>query len=210
MNHFWRLREYSHDNRGLACTDDGLLLGHTSLVERRAGRFVVRDRGEIERLLKRVYHGELPVDRLMRGLAAIAAALNANDQCLARIAAVHLKIPDLPSPAARDALAAEDSLIKYARGESGGADWNPALHPTHRRAAQSRMVRADGRRKPQRFAGANCSDLQSNVAAGVCFTDNSNKRQSKSQQTSSRCRHRARAKQKSKAAASPGNIGNGI
>jgi len=129
MYQFWRLREYSHDNRGLACTDDGLLLGHTSLVERRAGRFVVRDRGEIERLLKRVYHGELPVDRLMRGLAAIAAALNANDQCLARIAAVHLKIPDLPSPAARDALAAEDSLIKYARGESGGADWNPALHP---------------------------------------------------------------------------------
>jgi hypothetical protein len=29
-------------------------------------------------------------------------------------AAVHLKIPDLPSSAARDALEAEDSLIKYA------------------------------------------------------------------------------------------------
>jgi hypothetical protein len=65
----------------------------------------------------------------MGGLATVARALNANDQCLARIAAVHLMIPDLPSPAARDAMAAEDSLIKYARDEgSSGAGWNPALH----------------------------------------------------------------------------------
>ncbi len=130
MNHFWRLSEAGPNNLGLACTDDGLLLGHTSLIERRDDRFVVRERGEIERLLKRAYHGELPVDRLMGGLATVASALNANDQCLARIAAVHLRIPDLLSAAARDAMAAEDSLIKYARDESsGGANWNPALHP---------------------------------------------------------------------------------
>jgi hypothetical protein len=55
--------------------------------------------------------------------------LNANDQCLARIAAVHLKIPDLPNQAARNALEAEDSLIKYARDQGGSTDWNPALHP---------------------------------------------------------------------------------
>jgi hypothetical protein len=90
----------------------------------------VRERHEIERLLKRAYHGEPPVDRLMGGFTTVASALNANDQCLARIAAVHLQIPDLPSPAARDALAAEDALIKYARDESAGdANWNPALHP---------------------------------------------------------------------------------
>jgi hypothetical protein len=130
MNHFWRLSEAGPNNLGLACTDDGLLLGHTSLIERRGDRFVVRERGEIELLLKRAYHGQPPVDRLMGGMATVASALNANDQCLARIAAVHLKIPDLPSAAARDAMAAEDSLIKYARDESsGGANWNPALHP---------------------------------------------------------------------------------
>jgi hypothetical protein len=90
----------------------------------------VRERHEIERLLKRAYHGEPPVDRLMGGFTTVASALNANDQCLARIAAVHLQIPDLPNPAARDALAAEDALIKYARDESAGdANWNPALHP---------------------------------------------------------------------------------
>jgi hypothetical protein len=64
----------------------------------------------------------------MPGLATVATALNANDACLARIAAVHLQIPDLPSAAARDAMVAEDALIKYARDEGGG-DWNPALHP---------------------------------------------------------------------------------
>jgi hypothetical protein len=58
----------------------------------------------------------------MPGLATVASALNANDQGLARIAAVHLRIPDLPDQAARDAMEAADILIK-------SADWNPALHP---------------------------------------------------------------------------------
>jgi hypothetical protein len=125
----WRLSEYAPDNLGLACTDDGLLLGHTPLIERRDGRFVVRARDEIERLLKRAYLGEPPIDRLMSGPATVASALNANDQCLARIAAVHLELPDLPSRAARDAMVAEDALIKYTRDEGGSSNWNPALHP---------------------------------------------------------------------------------
>jgi hypothetical protein len=126
---FWRLSEAGPANLGLAFTDDGLLLGHTSLIERRGGRYVVRGRHEIERLLKRAYHGEPPLDRLVAGFDRVASALNANDRCLARIAAVHLKIPDLASPAVRDALAAEDSLIKYARDQGpGDATWNPTLH----------------------------------------------------------------------------------
>jgi hypothetical protein len=80
MHQMWRLSEAVPQNLGLACTDDGLLLGRTSLIERRDGRFVVRARGEIERLLKCAYDGEPPVDRLMSGLARVASALNANDQ----------------------------------------------------------------------------------------------------------------------------------
>jgi hypothetical protein len=121
--------EAGPDNLGLACTDDGLLLGQTPLIERRGGRFVVRERTEIEWLLKRAYPTELALDRLMPGLATVASAMNANDPCLARIAAVHLKIPDLPHQTARDAMEAADILIKYARDEGGGSDWNPALHP---------------------------------------------------------------------------------
>jgi hypothetical protein len=130
MRHMWRLSDAGPRNLGLAFTDDSLLLGETSLVERRDGCFVVRARNEIDRLLKCAYGGEVPIDWLMAGFARVASALNANDLCSAHIAAVQMRVPDLASPAARDALAREDSLIKYARdGGACSADWNPALHP---------------------------------------------------------------------------------
>ena len=119
----WRLSEnIGNDNLGLACTEHGLVLGRTLLIERRDGRFVVRERSEIECLFSLAYGREAIAQRLMSGLATVASALNANDQGLARIAAVHLRIPDLPDQAARDAMEAADVLIK-------SADWNPALHP---------------------------------------------------------------------------------
>jgi hypothetical protein len=119
----WRLSEnVGSDNLGLACTEQGLVLGRTLLIERRDGRYVVRERSEIECLFSLVYGREATAQRLMPGLATVASALNANDQGLARIAAVHLRIPDLPDKAARDAMEAADILIK-------SADWNPALHP---------------------------------------------------------------------------------
>jgi hypothetical protein len=126
----WRLSETSAPNNlGLACTDQGLLLGRTPLIERRHGRFVVRERSEIERLLSHAYRTIFSAGRIMPGLATVAAALNADDQCLARIAAVHLRLPDLPDRAARDGMEAMDVLLKSARDESGGDTWNPALHP---------------------------------------------------------------------------------
>ena len=119
----WRLSENSgDDNLGLACTEQGLVLGRTALIEQRDTGFVVRERSDLEHLLGCAYRTKLNVDRLMPGLATVAAALNANDQGLARIAAVHLRIPDLPDRAARDAMEAADVLIK-------SADWNAALHP---------------------------------------------------------------------------------
>ena len=120
----WRLSEAGPDNLGLAFTDDALVLGRTPLIERRDGHFIVREQNEIERLLNRAYvRQRAPAgDDLTRGLAVVAAALNANDQCLARIAAVQLKIPSLPDVTARKAIETEDALIK-------SADWNPDLHP---------------------------------------------------------------------------------
>jgi hypothetical protein len=126
----WRLSEESgEDNLGLSCSDQGLLLGSTALIERRDGRFVVRERSDIEQLLSRAYDKTFFADGLMPGLTTVAAALNANDQALARIAAVHLRLPDLPDRASRDSMTALDVLIKYARDEGGDSNWNPALHP---------------------------------------------------------------------------------
>lgn len=118
MFKIWRLSEAGPNNLGLACTDEGLVLGQTPLVERRAGRFVAREQREIERLLKCAYRMEVAADRLMSGLATVAAALNADDQCLARIAAEHLKLPDLPSQEACIAVETEDILIKSDRRQN--------------------------------------------------------------------------------------------
>jgi hypothetical protein len=112
MHQVWHLSEYHEGNLGLACTEDGLFLGRTPLIERQGARFAIRQRTEIERLLRCAYGEDLTVDRLLLGLATVTAALNANDPGVARIAAVHLRIPDLPNQAARDCLEAEDVVIK--------------------------------------------------------------------------------------------------
>jgi hypothetical protein len=128
--HMWRLSEAGDDNLGLACSDDGLFIGRTPLIEKRDGHFAVRQQHDIERLLSCAFRSEVSANRLMSGLATVARAFNANDQSLARIAAVHLRIPNIPDLTARNAMEAMDVLVKYARDEGGGdSNWNPALHP---------------------------------------------------------------------------------
>ena len=89
----------------------------------------MREQSELECLFSLAYGRVATAQRLMPGLATVASALNANDQALARIAAVHLRIPDVPDRAARDAMEVADILIKYARDEGGGADLDLRLHP---------------------------------------------------------------------------------
>jgi hypothetical protein len=122
IHHLWRLSEGGDNNLGLAFTPDGLVLGCTPLIEQRDNRFVVREPAEIALLLGKAYKAHIVVDQLMSGLAVVASALNSNDPCLARIAAVHLRVPDLADETARNNLEAADALIK-------SGDWNPALHP---------------------------------------------------------------------------------
>ena len=139
MHRMWRLSEFHKDNLGLAVTEQGLLLGRTPLIQRLHGRFVVRARNEIEYLLSSAYDGKWPLERLMTGLSTVASALNANDQCLARIAAVQLQIPDLSGQPARGCMEAADALIK-------SIDWNPGLTSACRHTPKSWVVCANARR----------------------------------------------------------------
>ncbi len=66
MHQVWRLSEYHQGNLGLACTEDGLFLGRTPLIERQGAKFVVRRPTKIERLLNRAYEADVPVERLAR------------------------------------------------------------------------------------------------------------------------------------------------
>ncbi len=67
----------------------------------------------------------------MPGFRVIASALDERNLCLAQIAAVQLRVPDLPDMFARRSMEAEDLLIKRARDDERLArnGWDPAEHP---------------------------------------------------------------------------------
>jgi hypothetical protein len=129
--HLWTLSDGGEDSLGLSCTNDGLFLGRTPLLERQDGRFTVRAQIDLERLLSSGFGLDAALDRLMLGLNTVAAALNAGDLCRARIAAVQLRIPELPDPLARIEMETEDLLIRLEQRADAlaRADWDPAKHP---------------------------------------------------------------------------------
>jgi hypothetical protein len=133
LGHVWSLSKGEKDSLGLSCTEEGLFLGGTPLVERRDARFFVRPQPDLERLLSRAYGAEIGLDRVMPGLAVVSSALGRSDLCLARIAAVQLRLPDVTDAAKRHGMVLEDALIKRERGEDrllrGDGDWDPDQHP---------------------------------------------------------------------------------
>ena len=123
----WRLSKQK-EGLGLRCDEDGLFLAKTPLLERRVEGFAPRPQGDLERLFSHGYGFAASLDRVMGGLSAVASALNAGDLSRARIAAVHLRIPDLPDVFARLDLQLEDVALKLdgiAKTTAAG-DWNPA------------------------------------------------------------------------------------
>lgn len=127
MDQFWRLSA----GDGLCCTADGVFLAGAALLDRREGRWAARPLPEVERLLRRAYGGAIGAEGVMRGLAVVASALGENNLCLAQIAAVRLRLPDLPDRAARCGIEAEDRLIACERAAEAlaRAARDPAKHP---------------------------------------------------------------------------------
>ena len=123
-HHLWRLSAGGDRNLGVSCSEDGLVLGRTPLIERCGETCVVRSQADLDRLFGRAYGGEGAAAGVMPGLATVAAALGQGNLALAQIAAVHLRVPDLSDILARAALEAEDRLIKR-----GSAAWDEARHP---------------------------------------------------------------------------------
>jgi hypothetical protein len=113
----WKLSSGDDWGLGLSCTEDGLYLGGTALVERHEGSYAVRPRAELERLLVRAYGAGFVLDGVMPGFRVVAAALGERNLCLAQIAAVHLRMPDFPDTASRNSVEAEDRLIKAKRSD---------------------------------------------------------------------------------------------
>jgi hypothetical protein len=96
----WRLSDQKQ-GLGLCCADDGLFLAGTPLLEWQAAGFTARQQRDLETVLSRGFGFSVSLDRVIGGLDTVASALNVGDLCRARIAAVHLCIPDLPDALAR-------------------------------------------------------------------------------------------------------------
>src|SRR5579863_1966687 len=130
-HHIWTLSKGGEESLGLSCTPDGLFLGRTSLLDCEDGRFVPRSQADLEKLTRAGFGIDVSLNHVMPGLTAVASALSKNDLCRARIAAVHLRIPDLPDHLSRLEMEAEDFLIKVESrsNHNGSSDWDPAKHP---------------------------------------------------------------------------------
>jgi len=57
--HLWTLREAGENNLGLSCTNEGLAIGRTQLVERSDRGFAVRPQKDLERILGRGFVSSL-------------------------------------------------------------------------------------------------------------------------------------------------------
>ena len=125
----WSLDEAGEAALGLCCTEEGLFLGRTPLIEKRGGK-ICRPSAEGVGAVAEASHGG-GLDRLVRGLGVVKSALDEKNLCLAQIAALQLRVPPLPDFFARAELEAEDVLIKVERGDDllARAAWDPAEHP---------------------------------------------------------------------------------
>ena len=97
---------------GLTCGPDGPALAGAPLLRKTDTGFAPPPRDELAALTLAAY-GEIPnLDRLTRGLAATANALNHADLPLALTAAVHLQLPDVSAEGAARLAAVADYLAK--------------------------------------------------------------------------------------------------
>lgn len=108
---------------GLSCGPSGPALAGAPLLRKTDAGFAPPPRDELAALTLAAY-GEIPdLNRLTRGLAAAADALNNADLPLAMTATVHLQLPDVTAEGAARLTTVADYLAK--RGTTEAAEGAP-------------------------------------------------------------------------------------
>jgi hypothetical protein len=119
---------------GVYCDESGLFVGGVALLERFQGDsfgWQPRPLPELNRDLGRRYGLPVELNAKLGGLTAIARALSRCDLIHARIATLHLRLPD--PPAVTQSFHSTKDVVDFARQlKASGllkADWDPAKHP---------------------------------------------------------------------------------
>lgn len=126
---------------GLSCDEDGVFFAGncalaTPITDATGRRFYrARPLAEINVVLSAAYGRPVDFTDRMAGLRLAARYLTAGDWVLARIAAVQLRVPDLPDTAAALRLRNADELLRfnanhYPAGSSRGGQFAPAEDAT--------------------------------------------------------------------------------
>jgi hypothetical protein len=119
---------------GVYCDENGLFVGGVPLLKRLQGdslEWQPRPVPELNRDLSRRYGVPVELNAKFGGLTAVAQALNRGDLLHARIATLHLQLPD-PLALAQSFRKTNDIVSFAGQLRASGllkADWDPAKHP---------------------------------------------------------------------------------
>jgi hypothetical protein len=116
------------------CGADGLYLGPSPLIAQVDGAYRLRAEDEIAAVLAAAY-GEANAARGLPGLALIAAALQHGEMARAAIAAVHLKLPEIPDEGIARIARADELLKTFDPNEPRDCHgrWTTRANPGHSR-----------------------------------------------------------------------------
>jgi hypothetical protein len=118
----FKLAERRGDRHGPYCGPEGLYLGHSPLIARIDDAYRLRAEDEIAVLLAAADIGA-DAARLLPRLRLVAAALQRGETARAMIAAVHLKLPEIPEEGIARIARAEE-LLKYNFDPNEPRDWH--------------------------------------------------------------------------------------
>lgn len=121
--------------RGLSCSDTGAFIGPVPLLNRttRGGieSWEPRDSEELSRELNKQYCLPIDMSSKIKGLHAVADALNSGDTARAQLTALFLQIPELPHLPEATYHGNELTVLTRALNASGllAKAWDPLKHP---------------------------------------------------------------------------------
>ncbi len=119
----FKLAESRGSAGGLYCGRDGLFLGPSALIEHHEGAYRLRPQDEIAILLAAAYKSIPDPTSCFARLPRVAAALEKGDLARAMIAALHLRLGEIPKERMAS-LARAEALLKHGFNPDQPRDWH--------------------------------------------------------------------------------------